>query len=160
MSKKFYWLKIIIYFFLAAIFFSQTFTEISIIPIGQTAQFLGIPHGAIKLFFMMFVAFGVYIIKDFVISMLGYSSTDKIRAHNFGQYMRTFLLVWVTFFSYGILQALGIIQKEVLDDQIINWYIFWLFFSEFLMISLYYLLKNSGKHITYKIGRQEKKWPE
>lgn len=152
--------KFIISLGLSVIFFLQTFTSISIVPIGHAAQILGVPQGAIRIFLMMFVAFGFFLIKDLLILIQGYSSTDKLRVHNLTQYFKAFLLVWVTFFSYGILQAFGIIQKEVLDDQILNWYIFWLFFAHFLGTILYYLLKRSNIPITYGVAGHEHKWPK
>jgi hypothetical protein len=157
---RFKLILIIIWFTLSSIFLVQTLSSISIIPLDKTILFLGLPHQAIGLFILMFTGFVVYFIQNLIIEFSKKDKTNKKSIINFMMFMKAFLLVWITFFSYGILAAFTIFPSTVDDSQFLNWYIFWFFTFKLIGALAYYLSKKYNQHFSYGSGKQTYQWPE
>lgn len=157
---KYKLILIALWFVLSSIFLIQTFSSISILPISKAILILGLPTKAVGIFLLMFTGFAIYFIQYLIIEVTKKDSSKKKAMISFMMFMKAFLLVWVAFFSYGILATFKIFPSTVDDSQFLNWYIFWFFIFKFIGTTTYYLSKRYNQFFTYGSGGQMYRWPE
>ncbi|MBM3257356.1 MAG: hypothetical protein FJY98_03490 [Candidatus Liptonbacteria bacterium] len=127
---------------IALIFLLQAFSTIVIIPIKPVISFLGQTEDPLKLFFSGMMAIISVFIGSAIIEVLyslgfrkesGFISQKRV----FVQGIIAFITIWLTFFTYGILSAFGVIPKIVESARLFNVYLFWfLFINSFVKISV------------------------
>ncbi len=140
----------LIYFFVSFLFFLQGLQVINILPVKPVADFLGLNSDPLSIFVAAFYAVFFVFAASAVVEIFysigfkrdgGILNQKRIFAHGF----IAFLTIWVTFFSYGILAAFGVVPKLVVPEQFLSFFLCWyiLFDAPFIFL---FLKKKTGQN--------------